>query len=115
MRSSFFVLSFVLTFAGVGCSSNNGGTASDESVSAVSVSPSPCGVAPTDSQQLSAQATFADGTKQDVTKTATWTSSSTSTATVDSSGNVVGVAAGSVTITAAHGGQTGSAVCLVGP
>jgi uncharacterized protein YjdB len=85
------------------------------SVSAVSVSPNPCGVGRTSSQQMSAQATLADGSKEDVTKNASWTSSNTSIATVDSTGNLVGVSAGTVTITAAFDGQNGTAGCLVGP
>jgi uncharacterized protein YjdB len=112
---AILLLSFVLGSMAACSSNGSSGTSSDGSVSAITVSPNPCGLGKTSSQQMSAQATYANGTKQDVTASAEWTSSSTSTATVDSSGNVVGVSGGTVTITAAFEGTTGSAGCLVGP
>ena len=56
--------------------------------------------------QLTATATFADGTTQVVTSEATWSSSDTSKATV-SAGVVTGVAAGAVTISAIYKDVTG--------
>lgn len=112
---AILLLSFVLVSVAACSSNGNSGTSSDGNVSVVTVSPNPCGLSKTGSQQMSAQATYANGTKQDVTTSATWTSSNTATATVDSSGNVVGVSGGTVTITAALDGTTGSAGCVVGP
>ena len=58
--------------------------------------------------QFTAMARFADGSIQDVTSQATWTSSNTDVATVDG-GLVTGVAAGVVTISAKYQNLTGSA------
>ena len=55
---------------------------------------------------LRATATMSDGTTQDVTSAAQWSSSSPAIATV-SGGNVAGVATGDVTITASHSGRQG--------
>ena len=67
---------------------------------------------------VSATGVFADGTKQDLTAAATWTSSSTSLATValDSASakeKVAGVKAGSATISAAYQGITGTATITI--
>ncbi len=58
--------------------------------------------------QLTASATFADGSAQIVTNTATWQSADVSVATVSSSGLVTWVATGSTTITATYLGTSGS-------
>jgi uncharacterized protein YjdB len=59
--------------------------------------------------QFTAMARFADGSIQDVTSQATWTSSNTDVATVSDGGLVTGVAAGVVTISAKYQTLTGSA------
>jgi trimeric autotransporter adhesin len=64
-------------------------------------------------QQFSATGTYSDGSSQDLTSTATWTSSSAS-ATVSSSGLVTGVSPGNSTIQASSGSQSGSATVTVG-
>jgi uncharacterized protein YjdB len=46
-------------------------------------------------------------------RTVTWSTSASGTATVDASGNVTGVAPGTVTITATSEGQTGFATIVV--
>jgi uncharacterized protein YjdB len=58
--------------------------------------------------QFTAMARFADGSIQDVTGQATWTSSNTGVATVSGGGLVTGVAAGIVTISAKYQNLTGS-------
>ncbi len=63
---------------------------------------------------LTAIATYFDGSSQDVTSLAAWTSSSTANATISTLGVVDGVAAvSSVTITAALGGQSGQTAIAV--
>jgi uncharacterized protein YjdB len=52
--------------------------------------------------QMVATATLTTGTTQDVTAQATWQSSNTAVATVNSTGLVTGVAAGAVQITATY-------------
>jgi len=64
-------------------------------------------------QQFMAQATFSDGTVGDITNTASWTSSSTSVATISSTGFAQATGAGSATISAAAGGFVGTASITV--
>jgi uncharacterized protein YjdB len=88
----------------VGCNSS---TSPSATVSSISIT----GSAPTlgGTSQLKATATMSDGTTQDVTTMATWSSSNTADATVSSgTGVVAGVADGSVTISATDQGITGS-------
>jgi trimeric autotransporter adhesin len=88
---------------------------SSPNVSAIGVSPSPCAVGRTDSQQMSASATLPDGTKKDVTSVSSWSTGNANTATVNASGIVVGVNAGVTKVTASYEGATGSVDCAVGP
>lgn len=68
-----------------------------------------------DPLQFSAIAHYSDGTTKDVTASATWSSSSPSTATVSSAGLATPVAAGTANIQAATAGVTGrAAVTVVG-
>jgi hypothetical protein len=62
-----------------------------------------------------ATAVYSDGTRRDVTATATWASSQTSVATVQTGRGVVvrGVAAGTASISATLGGVTGQATITV--
>jgi hypothetical protein len=63
-------------------------------------------------QQFTAIGTFTDGTTQDVTQTATWSTSSTAVATIVASGTTGGLASsvsqGTITISAATSGVTGT-------
>ena len=63
--------------------------------------------------QLTATATLSDGTTQNVTNTATWSSSNSGVATVSSTGLVTAVSFGSATITATYQGAQGSLSALV--
>jgi hypothetical protein len=65
------------------------------------------------SQQFTATAVYSDGSFQDLTSTATWTSSS-SQATVTNGGLVTGVSLGNSTIQAGSGSQSASTVVTVG-
>ncbi len=58
--------------------------------------------------QLQASGTYSDGTKKDLTATATWASSSTSVAAVTAAGVITGMSAGSSTISASSGGVSGT-------
>ncbi len=106
---------FAVTLFGAALCVACGSSTSSSSVSAIGVSPSPCAVGRTDSQQMSASATLPDGTKKDVTAAATWSTDNSNTATVNPSGVVVGVNAGVTKITASYEGATGSVDCTVGP
>jgi hypothetical protein len=64
-------------------------------------------------QQFDAVGTYSDGSTQDLTSTATWTSSSAS-ATLNTAGLATAAAVGSSTIQASSGSQSGSATVTVG-
>ncbi len=64
-------------------------------------------------QQFTATGTYSDGSHQDLTQSATWTSSSPSVATISSTGLATGVAAGSTTIRATSGSIYGTTTLTV--
>ena len=72
------------------------------SVSSIAVTPTPVGLAPAATQQLTATATRADTSTVDITATATWLSSAPSIATVSATGLVTAVAAGVASITCTY-------------
>jgi Flp pilus assembly secretin CpaC len=75
----------------------------------IAVTPTTASIARNGTVQLFATGTFSDGTKQNVTSSATWTSSKTGVASVGA-GLVRGLAAGSTQITAALGSATSPVV-----
>jgi uncharacterized protein YjdB len=66
-------------------------------------------------QQYVATVTYTDGTSADLSSGVTWTSSSTSVATVNNSGLVTTVAQGQTTITASIAGQSDTSTLTVVP
>ena len=81
----------------------------------IQVSPTTVSLAVNNSQQLLVTATFSDGSSQNVTSSATYSSSVASVATVNSGGNVTGVAPGTTTITATLGNiSANSTVTITG-
>ena len=66
-------------------------------------------------QQLAATGTFSDSTTQDLTAMVDWTSSDSTTASVNGAGLVHGVAAGTATITATLGAIHGSTGVTITP
>src|SRR5436190_816846 len=83
-------------------------------VASVAVSPATASIGVGQTVQLAAMPKDSAGAAL-TGRTVTWTSSNTSVATVSSSGQVTGVAAGSATITATSEGKTGSAAVTVAP
>jgi hypothetical protein len=112
--SNLAIASFALLAAACG---TTGTSSSSSSVSAIGLSPDPCALGRTKTQQMTATATLPDGTKQDITTAsgAVWSSANTQTATVSSQGVVVGVNVGSTAITIAYEGATGSLDCTIAP
>ncbi len=96
-------------------------TVTSVAVNSVTVSPAPASVPQGQTVQLTATAKDANGTPltgRTITltgRTITWSSSNTSVATVNASGLVSGVVAGSATITATSEGQSGSSAITVTP
>lgn len=117
--------SFFIVVATLGCGSNNSGsgtstgtstgttTGSSPSLVAITTTPTTVNVAIGATQQFTAMASYSDGSSSNVTSTATWSSKTTSVATVSSGGMVTGVAAGSTTVTATVNGISGSATVTV--
>lgn len=88
-------------------------TSSNATITSISVDPSNPSLAVGQTQQFYANATYSDGSKQDVTATATWSSSNTSAATIESAGQsqpgvATGAAAGTTNIAASEGGKSGN-------
>lgn len=88
-------------------------TVSTATVTSISVTPSGRTIAPGTKLPLTATAAFSDSTSQVVTPDATWSSDNTSFATVNTVGVATGIGAGAANISAALGGQTGSATLKV--
>jgi 6-phosphogluconolactonase (cycloisomerase 2 family) len=79
------------------------------------VTPATATVAAGLSQRFMALATLSDGTTEFLNASSTWSSSNSSVATVDATGNATSLQAGTTTISATSGGVSGSATLSVGP
>ena len=79
----------------------------------IAVTPTNASIAVGGTQQFTATGTYSDGTTQDLTAMAVWTSSTTTVATITSPGGLAtGLASGSTSITAACGTVTSPAITL---
>jgi len=81
----------------------------------IAVGPSSSSLAVGESEQLTATGTFTDGTTQNLTQSAMWTSSSPAIASLSSAGKAVANTLGTVTISATSGSIAGSATLTVTP
>ena len=63
-------------------------------------------------QAFTATGTYSNSSKQDITRTVTWSSSAPAMATIDANGAATGVAAGATNITASLSGKTSNTVPL---
>jgi len=95
----------------IACGSSN---AKKTTLTSITVSPSSASISAGSTQQFTAMGIYSDNSTQDLTSTATWSSSATSVATV-SGGLASGVAAGTATITATSGSVSGTASLTVTP
>ena len=102
------VLALAATF-----SSCNDFFVSGDALNSISVSPISIFLAVGETKQFTAQGTTVNGDTSDVSGSATWESSSTSVATVDSTGKVTAVGAGNSTITASKDGVSSSGSLIV--
>ena len=96
-------------------SSNPGGGSGTPVLSSISVTPGTPSIAAGGTQQFTATGTFSDGSKQDLTSSATWSSSATAIATITSGGLATGISAGNTTITATSGAVSGTTTLTVTP
>ncbi len=119
MKTALRIGIFALIASFIGCSggAGSGNTQSKTVLSAtilsVQVAPSTMAISMGGAQQFTATAHLSDGTTQDVTSTAQWSSSDSAIASIDSLGHATGSNSGSVTITAKSGSTTGTALLKV--
>ena len=79
-------------------------TPKPKTLALISVTPMNAAIAKNTGQQFSATGIYSDTTTQDMTAAVLWSSSDTTTALVDASGNVIAKKAGNVIIKALYGG-----------
>jgi len=79
----------------------------------ITVSPSQATLPMGETEQLTATGNFSDGSVQNLTQSATWTSSGSAVASVSAAGIAVANAIGTISITASYGSMTGSASLTV--
>jgi hypothetical protein len=79
----------------------------------IAVTPANASLQAPATQQFTATGAFSDASTADITKSVNWASSDTSKATIQNSGLATVVAAGSVSITAASAGKTGTAMLTI--
>ena len=88
-------------------------TVTAATVLVLQLSPSTVSLPASGTQQLTATATFSNATSQNVTTSVAYTTSNAAVATVNTSGILQGLGAGSATITATLGGSTASTTVTV--
>jgi trimeric autotransporter adhesin len=90
-------------------------TVTAPSITSISITPDDMTLAIGIGQQYTASAIYSDGSIQDLVTGVQWTSSNTTTATIDGNGLATTLAAGTTTITATVGSFTDSSVITVVP
>ena len=121
MKSSNILFCALILALMTGCGGGEGGGSSPATNTLVSLALSP--INPSFSKgtvrQFTATGTYSDNSTQDVTTSATWTSSAAAVATISNAtganGRATSVAAGTTTITAAIGGVSASTTLTVTP
>jgi len=106
MKFGSFVVALVVLAAGFAATGCGATPTSSSTVSAIVVTGLVPGVG--GSSQFAASAALTGGTTQDVTSTATWSSSNSAVATVSASGLVTAVASGTAVITATYSNVAGT-------
>ena len=101
-----------------GCSSSPSGAPSTTqsappTIASLNVSPANPSAVAGKGQQFTATGNYSNGSQQDLTKTASWSSSNTSVSTIDASGMAATIQAGSTTISATFGSVSGSTTLTV--
>jgi len=88
-------------------------TVTSVTLTSIAVTPATASIPMTGTQQYTATATYSDLSNADVTAFSSWTSGTTSVATISTSGLATGVTVGTSIITATFGGQPGTATLTV--
>jgi Bacterial Ig-like domain (group 2) len=107
-------LAAILVAGAFGCGGGSDHT-STRTLTAIAIAPTLASIPKGLTQQFTASGTFSDGTTQDLTKSAAWSSSDPTIATIDSSGLATSVAPGIATIIATSAGVSASTALTVGP
>ncbi|HYM77006.1 MAG TPA: Ig-like domain-containing protein [Candidatus Dormibacteraeota bacterium] len=113
------LVALTLTLLWSGCAGTSSSRNSNPpTVTSISVAPTTPSIVVGATKQFSATANYSDGSNKDVTSSATWTSTNSNVASVQSTGQATpglakGVAAGSATITAAFSGFNASTTLSV--
>lgn len=118
MRTLSVFATLVALCAWTGCSggastSNSGGSNGVPTVSSIQISPTSMSIGMGAQQQFQATAHLSDGTSQDVTSSAVWSSSDSNIASVSAAGVASASASGTVTITAQSNSKTSNAALTV--
>ena len=108
------VLAFTLVLS-IGCSSSSNDSGTAASLSTITVTGASPSTPMFKTNQFTATGKYSDNTTQDLTATATWSSSNTAVATIAANGLATAVKDGTTTITATSGGISNSAVMTVSP
>jgi len=112
------VLLLSLAIAASGCGGGSSAATAPPAVTktltSISISPPGPTIALGQSQQFTATGTFSDNSKQDVTRTVTWSSTEPSVASISQSGLALGKLVGGTKLTATSGSVTASDTLTVG-
>lgn len=98
---------FIVLLYGCGGGGGSGGS-STPTLQSISLTPTTPSIVKSATRQLTATATYSDGTSQDITASVIWSSSATTVVTVNASGLATGVNTGKAKITATSGTISGS-------
>jgi hypothetical protein len=98
-----------------GCSSSGGSNGSPPSLTSINVTPMNPTIPDGNQQQFKATGHFSDGTMQDLTASAAWSSSDKNVATISTGGLATAVGMGTSTIKAVSGSVPGSTLITVTP
>ncbi|HEX6493871.1 MAG TPA: Ig-like domain-containing protein [Acidobacteriaceae bacterium] len=103
----------IASASGTGISGQSTVTVGPAALVSIAVAPTNAAIALGTIQQFAAVGTYTDGSTQDLTGSILWSTSDTGIATISSTGQAMGHAAGSTTITATSGTIAGSTTLMV--
>src|SRR3990172_5424579 len=107
IRSLFITTTLALVLAGCGGGGGGGTSSTGATLQSIAVTQSNPTIPNGLTNQFIATGTYSDGTSQNSTASVTWSSGTTSVATVAASGLATGVGIGNASITAASGAVSG--------
>jgi Big-like domain-containing protein len=102
------IAGILITVGGCGGGSASSQVVTAKTLSSIAISPANVSVVAGSNQQFTATGTYSDGSTQDLTKSVTWSSSTTGVATVSTSGLATAVAPGQTSISSGMNSVTAS-------